>query len=162
MRPVSNRLQTMRKFLWVGLPIAHSTKPAGIEMKHLQPQRCGIPNHMIRNLLVYHHPATPTVVHSQRVVGVLPCLLIGKHFSNPAPKHIRSRVRPASVGSEKNSRRFKYFARLQPSAELTQVRIEPNFSAQRIALADQSQMSASAELYSDIPSGLDSEGMLDQ
>ena len=70
MRVVSKGGNAVRKFLRAGVPVADAAEPTRVNMKHLKPELRRIFNHAMSFFFVDFHPASPTIVHQERVRGI--------------------------------------------------------------------------------------------
>src|SRR5437588_6539391 len=104
-------------------------------MEYLKTEVGGIANHMTRNSFVHCRPAAPAVIHGKWVMGIFPGILVGEHLTYPATKNICSCIGTAIRRTKKYSGRFKDFARLQPRAKLTCIRIKADFAVKGFAIA---------------------------
>src|SRR5579863_2438179 len=162
MRFIGNRLQPVRKFIWIGLPIAHAAEPACIHVKHFETQIGGIADHVARDFFVHDHPAAPTVVYEKRIAWIFPCIRIREDVANPATKNIRRGIGSAGGCAQKNVWSFKTVTGLQPSTKRSRVWIETDLASKRFTIASQCQMGAAAELDAHIPTGLRTVDALNQ
>src|ERR1700730_4000968 len=160
MRFIHNRLQAMRKFHRIRLPITDVPKPAGIKIEQLNTELRRVANHMPHNNIVHVSPDGPSIIGGQWVCGIFPGILINQHLSNPVPEHIRGRIRSAVSRTEKDSGRLKNFTRLQSGAEFTLLRIEADLAANHSVCSGKCHTRAAAELNTNVNPGLYSFGML--
>ena len=157
---VRNNRQAVRELLGVGVPVSHSAKPPRIDVEHLQPELSRVADHVLSDLFVDFHPAAPTVIHGQRVVGALPRQRIAEHSANPRPQDVACRIGSAVKRTQKDSRSVENFVRRQPGAKRSGIRIQPCRSFKRIALSFERQLRASAELDANVPAVLRTRSLL--
>src|SRR5579864_5451866 len=135
------------------MPIAHATKPSGIDVKHVHSKIGGIANHAQRNLLIDSHAATPAVIHHPWIICIFPGFGIAKNGAQPFTQYVSGALGTLVKTTEKNDRRLKNFAWLKARAEWSGIAIQTECSLERIFFAGQGNSSSTAKLDSGVPAG---------
>src|SRR5262249_14990674 len=146
-------LQSVGKLHRIWIPVAHAAEPTGIHVEHFESEVGCVTDHACRNSLIHLHAATPAIVNGQRIVWISPCVLAGENATNPAVEDMGRCVGAALGCSDKNRRCFKRFAWLQPRQKRAGLGIETGLATEKFSGTIQGQVSASAELDPNIPTG---------
>ena len=97
----------VREFVGIGCPIADGAEPTGIEVEHVQAERVGVVDHVMRLLFVDGHAAAPTVADQQGYCGLRECERVIQSGANPAAKNVAGVVGITMERAEEDGGRSK-------------------------------------------------------
>ena len=116
-RAVGKCGQAMGKLLPVGVPVAWTAKPAGVQMEHFQAQSGGIAHHVLSAGFIDAHAAAPAVIHQQGIIGVFPAQRVAQDAADPRSQHITRGVNAAVECTKENDGSLEALAVKQACAE---------------------------------------------